>query len=198
MPRASKKQGEVAEAKGKARALSHDETLRWITDHKAWRLARKTKPIWARAVESDEIGMEFQTADGVKEKANKGEWLCVGTVGEPWFQTKEKIDSKYELDGRETKKFEFDTKRRTYLIFKPKGDTRNWVAQVKASDIKGFYIRPNHDPDRPLYSPSGGYVVKDQVADPYRDKPKDVWLVQEPLFESTYELLDATPSRAKK
>ena len=28
--------------------LSHDETLNWITEHKAWRRARKTKPIWAR------------------------------------------------------------------------------------------------------------------------------------------------------
>jgi hypothetical protein len=31
--------------------------------------------------------------------------------------------------------------------------------------------------------------VKDDVADPYRDKANDVWLVQEGIFESTYELL---------
>ena len=27
------------------------------------------------------------------------------------------------------------------------------------------------------------------MADPYRDKPKDVWLVQQSLFESTYEIV---------
>ncbi len=198
MPRASKKQSKPADSKGEARTLSHDETLRWIAEHKAWRLARKTRPIWAREVEADEIGKEFQTANGVKEKAKKGEWLCVGIAGEPWFQTREKIDSKYDLDVRETKMFEFDTERRTYQIFKPKGDTRNWAAQVKAPDIKGFYVRPNYDPDRPLYSPAGGYVVKDHVADPYRDKPKNVWLVQERLFESTYELVNDKPSRARR
>jgi hypothetical protein len=171
------------------RTLSHDETLRWIAENKAWRLARKTRPIWARPVESDEVGQEFQTADRVKEKARAGAWLCAGIAGEPWFQTLEKIEGKYELDGQEARKFDFDTKTRTYRKYKPKATTRNWVAQVKGPGIAGFHIRPGYDPDRPLYSPAGGYVVKDEVADPYRDRPKDVWLVQQPLFESTYELV---------
>src|SRR5512139_1163373 len=46
-----------------ARRLTHVETLRWIADHRAWRVARKTKPIWARPVAPGEVGKEFHTAD---------------------------------------------------------------------------------------------------------------------------------------
>ena len=60
---------------------------------------------------------------------------------------------------------------------------------MKDPGIEGFYIRPGYDPEQQLYSPSGGYVVKDEVKDPYTDKPSDVWLVQQSLFESTYELV---------
>jgi hypothetical protein len=171
------------------RKLSHDETLRWIAEHKAWRLARKTRPIWARPVAPDEVGREFQTADHVKEVARTGSWLLVGVAGEPWFQSREKLEAKYEADREESKKFDFDTESRSYRKFKPKQSVRNWVARVKGPEIEGFYIRPGYDPDRPLYSPSGGYVVKDEVKDPYTDKPSDVWLVQQSLFESTFELV---------
>ena len=113
----------------------------------------------------------------------------MGVAGEPWFQSLEKIEAKYEPAARETKTFDFDSKRRTYRKYKPRGTVRNWVAQVKGPGIAGFYVRPEYDPERPLYSPAGGYVVKDDVADPYREKPKDVWLVQQPLFDSTYEII---------
>jgi hypothetical protein len=68
---------------------------------------------------------------------------------------------------------------------------RNWVAQVDGPDIAGFSIRPIYDPQNPLYSPAGGYVVKDDVKDAYHDNPQDVWLVQEGLFKSTYEIMDS-------
>ena len=71
------------------------------------------------------------------------------------------------------------------------------MAQVKGPGIEGFFIKPGYDPERPLYSPAGGYVVKDHVADPYRDNPKDVWLVQQPLFESTYSLVPDRDEKAR-
>jgi hypothetical protein len=171
------------------RKLSHEETLRLIADHRAWRLARKTKPILARPVAAEEVGKEFQTADHVKEVAREGVWLCVGVAGEPWFQSLEKIQGKYELSGEETKQFEFDKKASRYWRYQPKETTLNWVAQVKDPDVEGFTIRPGYDPTRPLYSPVGGYVVRADVADPYNAPPDDVWLVQQSLFESTYELV---------
>jgi len=139
-------------------------------------------------VGAEEVGKEFQTADHAVEKARAGYWLCVGVAGEPWFQTLEKIKGKYEAAGEEVRTFDFDGKPRKYRIFKPKATTRNWVAQVKEPGIAGFFIRPNYDPKHPLYSPAGGYVVRDDVKDPYRAKPGDVWLVQQRLFESTYQI----------
>lgn len=179
------------------RKLSHEETLRWIAEHRAWRLARKTKPIWARPVTPEEVGKEFQTADHVKEVARKDAWLCVGLAGEPWFQSREKIEAKYKPAEEKTKKFDFDTEARRYRIYKPNETTRNWVAQVKGPEIEGFSIRPGYDPTRLLYSPAGGYLVCDEVPDPYQVvQTKDIWLVQQALFESTYELLPEpeTPS----
>jgi hypothetical protein len=186
--------GEQAQAPtAERRTLSHEETLRWVGEHKAWRLARKTRTIWARPVRPEEVGKEFQTADHVKETARAGYWLCVGVAGEPWFQSRERIDAKYEPAEEVHRAFAFDVGPQSYRVFKPRGDARNWVAQVQGPDIVGFYVRPGYDPSRPFYSPSGGYVVKDEVKDPYHDKPGDVWLVQQSLFESTYELVRETP-----
>lgn len=169
--------------------LSHEETLRWIVDHKAWKEAKKTKPIFARKVRSDEVDKEFKTADHSVEKAREGYWLCVGVAGEPWFQSLDKIEEKYKHAGDKDRKFDFDTSSREYREYVPRAEVRSLVAQVKGDEIAGFYIKPNYDPKNPLYSPAGGYVVTDYVADPYKAPMKDVWLVQEKLFESTYEIV---------
>ncbi len=180
-------------ARAEPRKLDHDQTLRWIDEHKAWKLARKTRPIWVREVAPGEVGKEFQTADHVKEVAREGAWLCVGVAGEPWFQSREKVEAKYEPDGEEEKAFDFDAKPNAYRKYKPKGLIRNWVARVEGLGIEGFFIKPGYDPTRPLYSPAGGYVVKEDAENPYGVQPKDVWLVQKALFESTYEIIPPTP-----
>src|SRR5207248_2057910 len=138
---AAQEAGPGTQARGKT--LSHEETLSWIAEHKAWRRARKTRPIWARAVGADEVGKDFQTADHAVEKARAGYWLSVGVAGEPWFQTREKIEEKYEPAGEELKAFGFDAGPRRYRVFKPRATTRNWVANVKGPGIAGFFIRPN-------------------------------------------------------
>lgn len=171
------------------RKLSHEEALRWADEHRAWRPARKTRPIWARPVTAAEVGREFQTADHVKQVAHAGAWLCVGADGQPWFQERARIDAKYDDDGEETREFGFDQAPHAYRVFKPKAATRNWAAQVKGDGIEGFFIRPGYDPDRPLYANAGGYVVMEDVPDPYRAPNRHVWLVQQELFESTYEPL---------
>jgi hypothetical protein len=60
---------------------------------------------------------------------------------------------------------------------------------VQGPGLAGFSVRPGYDPSRPLHSPAGGYVVRDDTPNTYRDPPRDVWLVQKALFESTYELI---------
>lgn len=168
--------------------LQHDATLRWITEHRAWRTARKIRPIWARAVGADEVGREFVTADHAVERAAADHWLCVGVAGEPWFQTRAKIESKYERAGSEERRFAFDDAAHVYERLVPLPTSRNWAAQVTGPGIEGFYIQPNYPTDGPLYSPAGGWVIMDYVDDPYAADPTDVWLVQEPLFESTYDV----------
>ncbi len=179
--------GEAADQS--ARELTHEETVAWIGAERAWRRARKTRPMWARAVTADEIGKEFQTADRAVEKARAGAWLCVGIANEPWFQSLEKIEAKYERGGTEMKKFEFDEAPREYQLFQPRPGVMNWAACVRGPGIAGFSIRPGYDPTAPLHSAAGGYVVKGDVADPYQDKPDDIWLVQESLFETSYEFV---------
>jgi hypothetical protein len=173
--------------------LTHEQTLEWVRENRAWRRAHKVKPIFARPVERAEVGKEYQTADRAVERAREGYWLCAGVAGEPWFQKKERIDARYEPGRREDKKFAFDDRPHSYQVFKPKGDVRNWAAQVRGTwhgkKIKGFVIQANYDKEHPLAAPAGGYVVRDDTADPYRDRADDVWLVQEGLFDSTYELL---------
>ncbi|MEI8016554.1 MAG: hypothetical protein WCH39_00075 [Schlesneria sp.] len=175
--------------KAPARELTHEETLAWVHENRAWRKAKKTRSMWARAITAEEVGKEFQTADRAKLMARENAWLCVGVAEEPWFQAWEKIEAKYERGESETKQFAFDDKPYEYHLFRPKPDVTNWAAQVKGSNIAGFSIRPGYDPGNPLHSEQGGYVVKGDTADPYQDKPGDIWLVQQPLFESTYEFL---------
>jgi hypothetical protein len=172
-----------------ARRLTHAETLRWIVDHRAWRVARKTKPIWARPVAPGELGKEFQTADHAVERATADHSLCVGVAGEPWFQQPDKVEAKYERAGSERRQFSFDDTARDYERFTPREGSRNWAAQIDDAGIEGFYVQPNYPTDGPLYSPRGGYVVKDYVDDPYDGNPDDVWLVQQGLFESTYDIV---------
>ncbi len=65
----------------KPKILTHEETLQWITEKRAWKLAKKSKPILARALLPEEIGKPFQTADQAVETAQSGYWLCVGIAG---------------------------------------------------------------------------------------------------------------------
>jgi hypothetical protein len=171
------------------RRLTHDEALRWVREHRAWRLARKTRPIWARPVRPDEVGREYRTVDHATLTARDGCWLCAGAAGEPWFQEWEAIAARYDRGAEEIKQFPFDDGPRAYTSFHPRGDVLNWAARIDGPGVEGFFIAAPYDPAQPLYSPAGGYVVRNHVADPYEDSPDDVWLVQESLFEQTYEFV---------
>jgi hypothetical protein len=173
--------------------LTHEQTLQWIRDNRAWKQARKVKPIRVRHLDKNEIGKEFQTADQAIERGQEGFVLCVGVAGEPWFQREDKVKTRYELVGMEETKFSFDRESHTYQIYKPKDDTLNWAAQVQGKFrfrvIDKFSVRPNYDMEHPLVSKAGGYVVRDDAPDPYKEDVPDVWLVQQVLFESTYEFV---------
>lgn len=170
--------------------LTHEQTLAWITENRAWRRARKTKPIWARPVLPEEVGREYQTADRAVERAQIGFWLCVGVVEEPWFQTLEAIEAKYIPGEKRLREFAFDDTPTNYQRFLPRTSAAKWAAQVQGPQIDGFEIIPSYDVDQPLHSPAGGYVVRGDAEDPYAADLDDVWLVQREIFESTYEIID--------
>ena len=138
-------------------------------------------------------GVEFHTADNANEVAREGYWLCVGVVGEPWFQKPDRVTSRYDKGADEVKQFSFDGEPQSYTIYRPRGDVLSWAARIEEPGIAGFSIRPGYDPKTELSSPSGGYVVRDHVDDPYQGTPDDVWLVQAAIFESTYEFVPQRP-----
>ena len=135
----SQKQAEPPE-KNEVMELTHEQTLEWINKNRAWKRARKTKPIWARPITAEEVGKKFQTADKAIETAREGAWLCVGVAEEPWFQTEAKIDAKYDRAESIDRAFSFDSESHEYHVYKPKEGVLNWVAQVKDKEnkIKGF------------------------------------------------------------
>src|SRR5258707_2326068 len=106
---------------GTLRQLSHDQTLTWIERHHAWRLARKTKPMWARRIEPAEVGQEFQTADHVAQVAKEGFWLCVGVAGETWVQAAGRGGEKYGRRAEEGRQIAFDKQPRTSGVVQPRG-----------------------------------------------------------------------------
>ncbi len=168
--------------------LTHEQTMAWIRHKGQWRRAKKTKEMWARATTAEEKDKDFHTAEGPVQRPQPGHWLCVGIVGEPWFQKKEKIDAKYELVRTETRRFGFDDRPFEYQVLKPKGDVANQVVQIKGDGITFFAFRPTYD-NQEVILPAGAYVVTGDVADPRNDPLQDVWVVQQSIFESSYELI---------
>jgi hypothetical protein len=140
-------------------------------------------------VTPEEEGREYQTADRAVERAQLGQWLCVGVVEEPWFQSFETIEARYHPGEHMTREFSFDDAPTRYQQFHPRASDRRWVAQIQGPQIDGFEIIPSYDVDKPLYSPAGGYVVRGDAEDPYAEEPEDIWLVQREIFESTYEFV---------
>jgi predicted acylesterase/phospholipase RssA len=176
---------------GKLPHLTHDETLEWVRQNKRlWRRVQKTKSIYARAVDPDEQDKQFHTAEGTTQWPQDGYWLTVGIIGEPWFQKKDRLEARYEYAGVKTMQFDFDDRAREYQVYKPKGDVFNWAMQVDDGDhIASFTFRPSYDPDQPLMAPAGAYLVTESspIAPEDLAKVKDIWLVQQAIFKSTYE-----------
>jgi predicted acylesterase/phospholipase RssA len=177
--------------RGELPHLTHEQALEWIRQHKGlWHRVKKSKTIHARSIGPDEQDKEFHTAEGTTQRPQEGHWLCVGIIGEPWFQKNDKLESKYERAGVETKQFEFDDRPREYHIYKPKEDVRNWAIQVQDGEgMASFSFRPSYDPSQPLMAPAGAYVVTDDAPAAPEDPAglKDIWLVQQAIFKNTYD-----------
>jgi hypothetical protein len=171
--------------------LTHEQTLRWISDHNAWRLACKTSPLWARPVASGEQ-LTIRTKENEEQTAHDGDWLCVGADGDPWLQSKETLEAKYTRGPAEPPPHPFETPGREYYRFEPRPDVRNWVAHIQGPDLEGvteFTIQSARDKNKVHTSRLGGYAVTRGNADPRQKLPDDIWVVQEEVFDKTYTLI---------
>ena len=146
----------------------NEAILRETDGLRMWFHAKKTRPIWARRLEQNE---KVSTIEG-EEDVPAGNYLCRGEAGDFWPQTEQRLTSKYtvttEVDPQGWKK---------YL---PNPD----AASVMAAQIpQPFQVQAQWGL---LSGKRGDFLVKN-----YEDRdnpdPNDVWIVDQTLFNATYE-----------
>ena len=129
------------------------------------KLARKSKPIWAKRVDE---ACEVETLEG-RLQAQPGDYLCRGVRQELWPQKEKNLLEKYVASGR----FDKDGWQR----MDPKPD----VQAVEAAQIDhSFIVKASWGE---LAGKAGDYVVRS------RTDQSDVWLVDRVIFESTYQFV---------
>lgn len=128
------------------------------------RLARKTKPIWARRLEADQT---IQTLEGSIHAA-AGSYLCRGVVGEFWAQAESKLREKYSESD------EFDSE--GWQRFDPKPD----APLVEATEVDEPFQVESHFGT--LSGKPGDYIVRSTT------DGSDVWIVAKAIFDASYEI----------
>lgn len=133
-----------------------------------WFHALKTHPIWARRVEK---ATQVDTLEGNQE-VPAGAFLCRGEANDIWPQSAERLESKYLATD--------ETTADGWLKYQPHPDnTGVMAAQVEHP----FSVTAGWGQ---LTGKAGDYVVKN-----FEDRevryPSDVWIVDQRLFEATYE-----------
>lgn len=147
---------------------TNDALLDEVEAAQLWFHAKKTRPIWVRRLEQEET---IETLEGT-EQVPAGTYLCRGEAGDLWPQTEERLTAKYimrdEADAEGWRRCE------------PKPD----AAGVMAAQVPhAFQVEAQWGL---LNGKAGDFVVKN-----YEDRdnahPSDVWIVDQKLFQATYE-----------
>ncbi len=147
---------------------ANDVILKEVNAAGLWFHAKKTRPIWVRKLEQEET---VKTLEG-EERVPAGNYLCRGEAGDIWPQKEERLTSKYTVTD------EADDKGWRKCL--PKRDA---VGVMAAQVPRGFQVQANWGL---LSGKSGDYLVKN-YEDRDNDNPEDVWIVDQGLFEATYE-----------
>jgi hypothetical protein len=146
---------------------SNEAILREANRAGLWFHAKKTRPIWVRKLEQEET---VKTLEG-EEQVLAGNYLCRGEAGDIWPQKEERLISKYTVTD------ELDDKG-WHKCF-PKPDAAVMAAQVQHA----FQVLSKWGL---LSGKPGDFIVK-KFEDRDNDHPEDVWIVDQDLFEATYE-----------
>lgn len=138
----------------------------------AWFHAKKTKAIWAKQVESQQV---VETLEGT-ESVKPGDFLCRGVAGEVWPQAADRLRKNYSPTD--------------------KVDSEGWRQYEPRADAEGVMAARIDHPFKvtaswgELTGKPGDLLVKS-----YRDRdeayPEDVWIVDQSLFAETYEEVSA-------
>ena len=141
--------------------------LKEVSETGLWFHAKKTRPIWVRLLKQAETVM---TLEG-DERVPAGNYLCRGEAGDIWPQSKERLTAKYVM----TK----DVDNRGWHKCDPKPD----AAGVMAAQVPhAFQV---HAEWGQLSGKAGDFIVKND--DRNNENPDDVWIVDQALFQATYE-----------
>ena len=133
-----------------------------------WFHAKKTRPIWAKRLES---AQNVKTLEG-EERVEAGHYLCRGEAGDIWPQAEKDLARRYkatdELDADGWRKYQ------------PSPDAKG----VMATQIgHPFSVEASWGK---LTGKSGDYLLKN-FHDSDTTYPNDVWIVDQTLFRQTYE-----------
>ncbi len=142
--------------------------LKEVGDAGSWFHARKTRPIWVKKLEQDQT---VQTLEG-DEQVQAGAYLCRGEAGDIWPQSEERLTSRYVLTD--------DVDPEGWRRCDPHPDAEGVMA---AQVPHAFEVQAEWGL---LSGKSGDYVVKN-YGDRQQDDPQDVWIVDQALFQATYE-----------
>ena len=147
---------------------NNDTILTEINAAGLWFHAKKTRPIWVRLLEHEET---VKTLEG-DEQVPAGNYLCRGEAGDIWPQNKDRLTVKYNMTD------EVDEK--GWRKCDPKPDAAGvMAAQVPhAFQVQAKWGLLSGKPD--------DFIVKN-YEDRDNDNPEDVWIVDQALFEATYE-----------
>jgi len=133
-----------------------------------WARAKKTRPIWARLVEQDQMVLTLEGTEAVKA----GDYLCRGEIGEVWPQTAASLERKYTPTD--------DVDESGWRRFVPSPDAEG----VMAAQVEHAFTV--HASWGVLKGKAGDFIVKN-FSDKEVDHPTDVWIVDQQLFHATYE-----------
>lgn len=134
-----------------------------------WFHARKTRPIWAKRLDSAQM---VKTLEG-EEKVEAGHYLCRGEAGDIWPQTEKYLTRRYQITD--------ETDANGWRKCRPNPDAEGVMAiQIDHP----FSVTTSWGT---LSGKPGDYLVKNRHD---RDLvyPEDVWIVDQALFGQTYEV----------
>lgn len=147
---------------------SNSAILEEINAAKMWFHAKKTRPIWVRLLEQDET---VKTLEG-DEEVPAGNYLCRGEAEDIWPQSAERLTAKYTLTD--------EVGEQGWRKCDPKPD----AAGVMAAQVPhAFQVVAKWGL---LKGKQDDFIVKN-YEDRNNGHPQDVWIVDQALFEATYE-----------